>query len=404
MSDLKRGTKPLQVAAVGLGFWAQFQVRAWGELERQGLVQLVALCGRDLNKVNQFRRELGRPALPVFSDLEQMLRAVPQLDIVDLITPTPTHYSLTTQVLAHRIPVIVQKPMAQTLSHALAMVGEAKELTVPLLVHKDFRWQKPFVTLKRLIADHFDQLGPLIDMRAEWESGGEDFLKGQPYFGPQPALVNGEVGVHLIDILRFLSGRNVARVTSAHMHRSVDARYHGEDVVHVTLDMHGEISAAYRVAFSAAHRDERPPQTFVRMTFQRGAIELGVDYAITLTLLERSAASGIKKHVETIRAAPESAPWTQDPALKDYQSWLGQWESCLATNRACAEYIRGNPDTAGATTTGEDNLNVLATTFAAYLAAQTDTRVPIPDTLHELHNLASRLDRAQIGYPQFPSM
>jgi len=246
-------------------------------------------------------------------------------------------------------------------------------------------------------------LGSLIDIRADWESGGEDFLRGQPYFAKQPNLANGEVGVHLIDILRFLSGRNVTRVTSAHLHRAVDARYRGEDVAHVTLDIQGGISAAYRAAFSAAHKDERPPQTFIRAVFQRGTIELAADYEITITVLERSETDGITKPTETIVAEPDRAAWTQDPALKEHQSWLGQWESCLPTNRACAEFIRGNINSAGAVTTGEDNLNVLATTFAAYLAFRTDARVPIPATLEDLEVLAAHLDEARVGYPDFPS-
>jgi predicted dehydrogenase len=377
-------------------------VRAWRELERQGLIELAALCGRNLETVTRFGQALGEPAVPVHSNLEKLLHEVPRLGVVDLITPTPTHHALATQVLARRIPVIVQKPMAQTLAHALAMLRAAQQAGVPLLVHENFRWQKPFLTLSRLIAARRDDLGSLIDLRAEWESGGEDFLRGQPYFATQRALVNGEVGVHLIDILRFLSGRNVRRVTSAHMHRGVDPRYHGEDIAHVTLDLDGGISAAYRVAFSVARSDERPPQTFVRLVFQRGTIELGADYQITVTVLERALAGGIRKVVETHNAAPEAASWTQDPELEPYRSWLGQWESCLPTNRACAELIRGNLEAAGGVTTAEDNLNVLATMLAGYLAFQEDARVPIPDTLRGLDELAGRLDRASIGYPNFP--
>lgn len=394
---------PLTIAIVGLGFWARFQVRAWHELERQGLVKIAALCDNNLQRATCFRDELGLQNVPIYSDPEQMLSAAPQLDAVDLITATPTHYSLTRLVLAHRIPVIVQKPMAQTLSHALEMVRLSRNANIPLLVHEDFRWQRPFVTLKRLLADHTEQLGTMVDIRVEWESGTEDFLKGQPYFAEQPNLVNGEVGVHLIDTIRFLSGQNVTRIASAHMHRGVDARYRGEDLVHVTLDVQGGITAAYRVAFSAAHKDERPPQTFVRMIFERGTIELGSDYQITLTMVDRSLTGGITKHVRTLLALPDAASWTQVPALKEYRSWLGQWECSLPTNLACAEFVRGNVDAAGAVTTGQDNLNVLATTFGAYLSSQTNAPVPIPRTIEELQALALRLDEAKIGYPGFPT-
>src|SRR5262249_55871568 len=144
---------PLKVAVVGAGFWARFQVRAWRELERQGLMRLVAICGRTRPKLEEFVQELGTSALPIYTDLEKMLHDVPEVGLVDLITTTPTHYPFTQQVLAHRVPVIVQKPMAQTLGHAIIMVKTAQQAGVPLLVHEDFRWQKPFVTLKALIAE-----------------------------------------------------------------------------------------------------------------------------------------------------------------------------------------------------------------------------------------------------------
>jgi|SRR5579872_2047737 len=99
---------------------------------------------------------------------------------------------------------------------------------------------------------------------------------------------------------------------------------------------------------------------------------------------------------------PDGAAWTTDPALEEYRSWLWQWESCLPTNRACAEFVLSGFDASGAITTGEDNLNVAATMLGAYLAFQKDIRVAIPSTLERLHELAKCLDRAKIGYPDFP--
>jgi hypothetical protein len=170
--------------------------------------------------------------------------------------------------------------------------------------------------------------------------------------------------------------------------------------------MQDNVSAAYRVSFSAARKDERPPQTFVRMTFKQGTIEVGSDYEMTVTLLERKPGQGIARTISTIQALPDSAEWTRDPALVDYRSWIGQWEPSLPTNRACAEYvIDGNRDagTASSATTGEDNLNVLATMYGAYLAFKEDSRIEIPDTIAGLERLARRLDAARIGYPDFPA-
>ena len=150
------------------------------------------------------------------------------------------------------------------------MVKMARQTGAPLLVHENFRWQRPFVTLKQMIAEYRQRLGEMIDIRLEYESGCEDYLRGQPYLAGQRFLANAETGVHLVDLLRFLSGRNVLRVRSAQMHKGVDERYRGEDVAHITLDMQDQISAAYRVAFSATRSDDGPPQTFARIIFKKG--------------------------------------------------------------------------------------------------------------------------------------
>lgn len=401
-SSMDGNEVPLKVAVVGAGFWARFQVRAWKQLEREGLAQLVAICDHNREATERFVERLNGPAIPVFTNTEQLLQQVPGLGVVDVITTTTTHHALTMQILAHGVPVIIQKPMAQTLSQAIAMVKMARQLGVPLLVHENFRWQRPFVTLKQMIAENRKRLGELVDIRVEYESGGEDYLRGQPYFAGQSFLVNGEVGVHLVDLLRFLSGRNVLRIASAQMHKGVDERYRGEDVAHITLDMEDKISAAYRVAFSAARNDERPPQTFARINFQMGTIELGADYEVTMTLLDRKARGGITKEVVIVHALPDKAEWTKEASLSDYQTWLGQWECCLPTNRSCADVVLGKMSAEANPTTGEDNLNVLATVFGAYLASKEDVRVEIPQSIDGLEELARRLNDARIGYPDFP--
>ena len=58
---------PLRVAVVGAGFWARFQVRAWRQLEREGLAQLVAICDQNREAAERFV-ELLKVAIPVFTD------------------------------------------------------------------------------------------------------------------------------------------------------------------------------------------------------------------------------------------------------------------------------------------------------------------------------------------------
>jgi hypothetical protein len=166
--------------------------------------------------------------------------------------------------------------------------------------------------------------------------------------------------------------------------------------------MQDQISAAYRVAFSAARNDERPPQTFARINFKMGTIELGADYEVTMILLDRNSSGGITKEIVTVHALPDGAEWTKEDSLSEYQSWLGQWECCLPTNRSCADVILGKSGAEAKATTGEDNLNVLAAVFGAYLSSEDKVPVEIPQSIEGLEELARRLDDARIGYPDFP--
>ena len=74
----------------------------------------------------------------------------------------------------------------------------------------------------------------------------------------------------------------------------------------------------------------------------------------------------------------------------------------LADQPVCAHVMSGKSGAEADATTGEDNLNVLATVFGAYLSCETKFPVEIPQSIEGLEELARRLDDARIGYPDFP--
>src|SRR5688572_9132043 len=97
--------RELKFAIIGTGFWARYQLAAWGEVAG---AQCVALCNRTQSKAEALGRELGIAA--IYQSAEEMF-AREKLDFVDIITDVGTHKMFTELAARHGVAVICQKPL-----------------------------------------------------------------------------------------------------------------------------------------------------------------------------------------------------------------------------------------------------------------------------------------------------
>ena len=107
----------LRFAVIGAGFWSQFQLAAWGELEG---AECVAVCDRVRAKAEALARGRGVPA--VYEDPEELFRRE-RLDFVDIITDLGTHAALAQLAAAHRI--YNQRLLGQHMRAGVTMVDPA---------------------------------------------------------------------------------------------------------------------------------------------------------------------------------------------------------------------------------------------------------------------------------------
>ncbi|MCU0805370.1 MAG: Gfo/Idh/MocA family oxidoreductase [Burkholderiales bacterium] len=194
--------KQLRVAAVGAGYFSQFQYLGWRNIAE---VQLAALSNRDAAKGAATAARYGVPQ--VFADPAAMLDAV-KPDLVDVITPPPTHRAFVAAAVERGIPVICQKPFGTDYADAVAITEHAERAGVPLVVHENFRWEPWYREAKRMI--EAGQLGRLhavaFRLRPGDGQGPRAYLDRQPYFQTMPRLLVVETAIHWIDTFRFLMG------------------------------------------------------------------------------------------------------------------------------------------------------------------------------------------------------
>jgi predicted dehydrogenase len=124
---------------VGLGQISELVLPTYERPE----IEVVGLC--DLDPARQERWGSVFPNALRTADLTELLRS--DVDVVDVLVPTPAHGSVVTQVLEAGFHVQVQKPIARSLEDADTMLAAAARTGATVRVLEDYLFYPPLVQL-----------------------------------------------------------------------------------------------------------------------------------------------------------------------------------------------------------------------------------------------------------------
>src|ERR1700753_4468362 len=115
----------LNVAVFGAGTFGRNHLRVYRQLEPQG-VNLAAVVDTDPATADLLRQQGDVPVWPSPEACLEACRAGKlHLDAVSICVPTSAHYAVATQALAQGLDVLLEKPIAVTLTEADALVAQA---------------------------------------------------------------------------------------------------------------------------------------------------------------------------------------------------------------------------------------------------------------------------------------
>jgi D-apiose dehydrogenase len=332
--------KKLRAAIVGTGFWANFQIPAWLELEG---VEIVALYNRTKSKAEVINEKFQLNAT-VYDDFEALL-ANEQLDFVDIITDVDTHPVFVEKAAMKGVNVICQKPMAASLELAKKMLTTCQNADVKFFIHENFRWQAPIRRVDELLKSGV--IGEPFKARASFCTAFPVF-KNQPFLAELEQFILTDLGSHLLDICRFLFGE----VQSLYCQTAqINEGIKGEDVASVFMKMKSGLQCFCEISFASRFEKESFPQSLILVEGSKGTIHLTNDFEIIVTTVEG-----------TIReiAKPKMYPWL-DP---DYAVVHSSIVDCNA------DILRGLQG-GFCETTGEDNMKTVELVFGCYESAAT---------------------------------
>jgi glucose-fructose oxidoreductase len=150
MSLAQPDRKPLRVAIVGLvhGHVAGFL----GPALKRHDIQIVGIAEPDQELAHRYGNEFKLDSQLLYSDMEYMLTAAhPQAVLV--YTDTRAHRRVVEAAARHRIPVMMEKPLAVSVEDALAMKQAAEAAHIPLLVNYETTWYPSNTAVYRLVSD-----------------------------------------------------------------------------------------------------------------------------------------------------------------------------------------------------------------------------------------------------------
>lgn len=327
-------------AILGCGFWSQFQIGAWQELEG---AECVALYNRTLSKAEALGKRFGVDRC--YADAEELLKNE-KLDFIDIITDVDTHEKFTVLGAKYGVDVICQKPLAPGYEAAKRMMEATKKAGVRFYVHENYRWQPQIRRVKEIMDSGV--IGKAFRARTWWNTAFPVF-ETQPFLAELEEFALTDQGSHQFDVVRYLFGEAESIYT---IKQTVNPTIKGEDVATSLIKMKNGMVVSQEISFSSPLEVEVFPQTLLLIEGDKGSIRLDAEFEISTTVGDQTT-----KEVVDMR----SYPWQTD-RLKP------EPPSIVDINKNILDDMLGK---AQAENTGDDNFETVKMVWAAYESAKT---------------------------------
>lgn len=166
-------------------------------------VSLAALCRK---RIGEGVPSLPTTEIPVYENYRALI-ADPTVEAVVVVTPPSLCLEICIESVKAKKPMLIEKPLAPTGREARAMVTAAEEAGVLLMTAQTLRFDSTILHLKERLPEIGRLRYATFTSRIETKAGAHVLSS---ISGQRGALL--EFGVHLLDLVPFLTGEEVIAV------------------------------------------------------------------------------------------------------------------------------------------------------------------------------------------------
>lgn len=175
--------------------------------------RVISLCGKNIGEARDLAVKYN---IPRVSEDWRAIVDDEDIDAVCVATPNYLHAEIAIAAAESGNHVLVEKPMAVSLHEADAMIEAATKNNVVLMVEQTFRFVPAVDVAYHLVNSGI--LGRIISVKSKFGTPGPDvWAPGSDWFFSAQEAGYGsllDVGIHGVDLVRYLSGKNVQEVAA----------------------------------------------------------------------------------------------------------------------------------------------------------------------------------------------
>ena len=221
--------------------------KAWGRnLVAHDDVDIVGWVDVRPDAAAQAVEEFKLSGVWIGDDLSKAIAETKPDFVVDVTIPE-AHHDVTVTALAAGIPVIGEKPMADTMERARAMVAASEKAGKLYMVSQSRRYDARIHAYRKLIVDQIGELGIL----------NSDFYIGAHFGGfrdEMSSVLLLDMAIHTLDAARYISGADPVSVYCEEFNPSW-SWYKGAASATALFEMTGGLRYTYRGSWCAEGKD-----------------------------------------------------------------------------------------------------------------------------------------------------
>lgn len=192
----------IEVGIIGAGLWGETHAKTYAAHEG---VSLVEICDANEDRAKALAEKYG---VPRFSRTPERLFSDPKVQIVSIATPDFAHTDHVVNAAESGKNILVEKPLATTVEDCEKILAAVHKAGVLLMVDFHNRWNPVFSKARASIeAGEIGELA-LLSLRLN----NTVFVPTEMLRWASQSSVAWFVGSHCVDLVRFLSGEEVAKV------------------------------------------------------------------------------------------------------------------------------------------------------------------------------------------------
>ena len=233
----------MDVIQIGLG---QFGF-SWLEkiLLKNERINVVALVDKNKNTFKKVQ-QLDSSNYDVFTGIEEALNQI-KADFILNVTPPKIHKKINFIALEEGIPVLCEKPIAESYEDAYDVLEKAEITGVPLMIAENYRFNESIRKVRKIIES--GEIGKLCTVNIDFNRKHKmsNYHKDLKH----PMLL--DVGTHHLDMLRYLTGKE-AKSVFARAWTPEWSWYDGYSSINLFIEMENNIKVSYRGSLSASNK------------------------------------------------------------------------------------------------------------------------------------------------------